>query len=85
MYSIQRRKEQLNFSLVSQNLKIHFTFPPPLPSLSIQWLVQELNTFYLKAILWIPINHELNLYRLIIYAPSGAVALREVYDYFNSR
>ena len=53
-------------------------------SLSLQWMVQELNTFYLKAMLWVPPNHSLNLHREIIYALSGACAVKELYDYLSS-
>jgi phosphatidylserine synthase 2 len=49
------------------------------------WLLQELNGFYLKTVLWIPVKHELNVLRLIIYIPCGAVAMRELYDYLTNR
>ena len=52
---------------------------------ALQWLLQELNTFYLKAILWIPPGHVFNFYRVLIYAFSGACATMEMYDYLSSR
>ena len=50
----------------------------------LQWMIQELNTFYLKAMLWVPPNHSLNLYRELIYAFGGACAVKELYDYLSS-
>jgi phosphatidylserine synthase 2 len=50
----------------------------------ISWLVQELNTFYLKAILWIPPNHIFNFYRVLVYAFSGSCAMKEMYDYLST-
>lgn len=47
-------------------------------------LVQEVNTFYLKTILWIPPDHMLNFYRLVMYAICGTAALKEMYDYLSS-
>lgn len=54
-------------------------------SLLLQWMVQELNVFYLKAILWIPPNHNLNLYREMLYAFSGACAIHEMYDFLSTK
>ena len=48
------------------------------------WIVQDLNTFYLKAIYWIPPNHSLNLYREVIYAFTGACAMKEMYSFLMS-
>ena len=47
-------------------------------------MIQELNTFYLKAMLWVPPNHSLNLYRELLYAFGGACAVKELYDYLSS-
>ena len=49
------------------------------------WMIIELNTFYLKAILWVPPNHVLNLYRVGLYAFMGSVSIREIYDYLGNR
>lgn len=51
---------------------------------SLQWMTQELNTFYLKAMLWVPPNHSLNLWRAVLFALSGACAVKELYDYLSS-
>lgn len=48
-------------------------------------LAAEMNTFYLKALLWIPSEHYLNLIRLILYVFMGLVAIREGYSYFNDK
>ncbi|KAK1348884.1 hypothetical protein LUQ84_002029 [Hamiltosporidium tvaerminnensis] len=45
----------------------------------------ELNTFYLKALLYLPPSHFLNVIRLVIHVLMGAVALREGYSYFSDR
>lgn len=50
-----------------------------------QFLIQEVNLFYIKAILWYPPNHMLNAYRELLYALAGACAFREVYDYLSSK
>ncbi|XP_003385624.1 PREDICTED: phosphatidylserine synthase 2-like [Amphimedon queenslandica] len=52
--------------------------------LTIFFLLQELNVFYLKTILWVPPNHSLNLIREVIYAFSGACALHEMYHFLES-
>lgn len=49
-----------------------------------QWTLQELNVFYLKAILWVPPNHILNFYRELFYAFAGACAVHEGYTYLKS-
>ena len=46
-------------------------------------LVAELNCFYLKFILWIPPPHYLNLLRLLLMLLTGAVALRETFQYLD--
>jgi phosphatidylserine synthase 2 len=48
------------------------------------WELQELNSFYLKTILWVPPNHVFNFYREIIYVFCGACAMKEMYDYLGS-
>ncbi|RXG51919.1 Phosphatidylserine synthase 2, partial [Armadillidium vulgare] len=47
------------------------------------FLLTELNTFYLKFVLWIPPGHWINLIRLILILPWGAVAIREVFQYLD--
>nr|CAB3265262.1 phosphatidylserine synthase 2-like [Phallusia mammillata] len=49
--------------------------------LTMMFLLAELNTFYLKFVLWVPPDHPIVLGRLIAYLPWGAVAVRESYDY----
>ena len=45
----------------------------------------ELNAFYLKYLLWIPPTHLYNQIRLAMHALIGAVAIREVYQYFSDK
>lgn len=52
--------------------------------ISLQWTLQELNVFYLKAVLWVPPNHILNFYRELFYAFAGACAVHEGYTYLKS-
>jgi len=47
------------------------------------FLLAELNTFYLKFILWVPPSHYLNLVRVIILTLAGAVGLRETFQYLD--
>nr|XP_027199856.1 phosphatidylserine synthase 2-like [Dermatophagoides pteronyssinus] len=49
----------------------------------VSMLVAELNTFYLKYVLWLEPPHILNLIRLILLVFSGAVALRETFQYLD--
>lgn len=44
-------------------------------------LLSELNTFYLKAVLWIPAGHRIVLIRLWFLVFWGSPAIREFYDY----
>lgn len=46
-------------------------------------LLLELNTFYLKFVLWLEPPHYLNLYRLILMTFAGAVAVREIFQYLD--
>ncbi|KAM0673034.1 hypothetical protein GVAV_003525 [Gurleya vavrai] len=48
-------------------------------------MAAELNTFYLKYLLWIPSNHYFNLLRLILHVLMGCVAIREGYAYFSDK
>ena len=52
---------------------------PPLP----QFLLAELNTFYLKFVLWLPPEHYLVLLRLVFFVNVGGVAMREIYDFMD--
>lgn len=64
------------------------TSPPPswgvliclVPS---QFLLAELNTFYLKFVLWMPPEHYLVLLRLVFFVNVGGVAMREIYDFMD--
>ncbi|KAG8226791.1 hypothetical protein J437_LFUL002837 [Ladona fulva] len=47
------------------------------------FLLAELNTFYLKFVLWVPPDHYLNLIRLILYILCGAVSVREAFQYLD--
>lgn len=47
------------------------------------FLIDELSAFYLKALLWIPTDHWINGARIALHALSGAVAIREIYQYFT--
>jgi len=45
------------------------------------FLLAELNTFYLKFVLWVPPENPLVLIRLLFFMFWGAVSVREAYDY----
>jgi len=47
------------------------------------FLLAELNTFYLKFVLWVPHNHWINLVRLFAILFWGAVSLRETFQYLD--
>ena len=47
------------------------------------FLLVELNTFYLKFVLWIPPGHWVNMCRLLLVLPWGAVALRESFQFID--
>ncbi|XP_052271614.1 phosphatidylserine synthase 2-like isoform X3 [Dreissena polymorpha] len=49
----------------------------------IVFLLAELNTFYLKFVLWIPPEHFLNLTRLVFFLFMGAASLREGFQYLD--
>lgn len=51
--------------------------------LSLQFLLAELNTFYLKFVLWMPPEHYLVLLRLVFFVNVGGVAMREIYDFMD--
>ena len=51
--------------------------------LSHQFLLAELNTFYLKCVLWMPPEHYLVLLRLVFFVNVGGVAMREIYDFME--
>lgn len=46
------------------------------------FLQAELNCFYLKALLWIPPPHPLNVIRVFLMGFMGMTGVREVYQYF---
>lgn len=60
------------------NATSHFVF-----ILSFQFLIAELNTFYLKFVLWLPPEHYLNLTRLAFFLFMGAAAMRETFQYLD--
>ncbi|MGH0141249.1 UNVERIFIED_CONTAM: hypothetical protein FKN15_010030 [Acipenser sinensis] len=47
------------------------------------FLLAELNTFYLKFVLWMPPEHCLVLLRLVFFVNVGGVAMREIYDFMD--
>ncbi|XP_069692236.1 phosphatidylserine synthase 2-like [Periplaneta americana] len=47
------------------------------------FLLAELNTFYLKFVMWVPPEHYLNLVRLFLILFWGAVSMREVFQYLD--
>ncbi|XP_064600429.1 phosphatidylserine synthase 2-like [Liolophura sinensis] len=47
------------------------------------FLLAELNTFYLKFVLWIPPEHYLCLGRLVLFLFWGAAAMRETFQYLD--
>lgn len=46
-------------------------------------MLAELNTFYLKFVLWLPPEHSLVLLRLVFFVNVGGVAMREIYDFMD--
>ncbi|KAG8515718.1 Phosphatidylserine synthase 2, partial [Galemys pyrenaicus] len=56
--------------------------PPPTAAVR-QFLLAELNTFYLKFVLWLPPEHSLVLLRLVFFVNVGGVAMREIYDFLD--
>lgn len=60
-----------------------FLVPFNLDFFFLQFLLAELNTFYLKFVLWVAPGHWANLVRLILILPWGAVALREVFQFLD--
>lgn len=51
--------------------------------LPLQFLLAELNTFYLKFVLWMPPEHYLVLLRLVFFVNVGGVGMREIYDFMD--
>nr|XP_032815999.1 phosphatidylserine synthase 2-like [Petromyzon marinus] len=47
------------------------------------FLLAELNTFYLKFVLWMAPEHFLITVRLVFFIHCGAVSMREVYDFLD--
>uniref|UniRef100_A0A4W3HRK1 Phosphatidylserine synthase n=1 Tax=Callorhinchus milii TaxID=7868 RepID=A0A4W3HRK1_CALMI len=47
------------------------------------FLLAELNTFYLKFVLWMPPEHYLVLLRLVFFVHVGGIAMREIYDFMD--
>ncbi|KAM9376563.1 phosphatidylserine synthase 2 isoform 1-T2 [Pholidichthys leucotaenia] len=47
------------------------------------FLLAELNTFYLKFVLWMPPEHYLVLLRLVFFVNVGGVGMREIYDFMD--
>jgi len=50
-------------------------------SIVVMFLIAEVNTFYLKFVLWVNPEHPLVLGRLVLLIMWAAVAIREVYDF----
>jgi len=48
-----------------------------------QFLMAELNLFYLKFILWIPPPHFIMQARMALYLGIGAVSLNETFRYMD--
>ena len=51
--------------------------------ISLQFLLAEMNTFYLKFVLWIPPEHPLCLGRLVFFLFMGAAGMRESFQYLD--
>ena len=51
--------------------------------INFQFLMAELNLFYLKFILWIPPPHFIMQVRMALYLGMGAVALNETFRYMD--
>ncbi|CAG0884763.1 unnamed protein product [Cyprideis torosa] len=52
-------------------------------SITLLFLITELNTFYLKFVLWIPADNNLNLIRMFCMLFWGAVGIREIFQYLD--
>lgn len=48
-------------------------------------LLAEMNTFYLKFVLWIPSDHPFVFLRLVLYTLCAFVAVREAYDFASEK
>ncbi|KAG7278653.1 hypothetical protein CRUP_031948 [Coryphaenoides rupestris] len=66
---------------------LEYSLEHQLPNFSECWwdhfLLAELNTFYLKFVLWMPPEHYLVLLRLVFFVNVGGVAMREIYDFMD--
>ncbi|KAJ3052825.1 hypothetical protein HK097_005587 [Rhizophlyctis rosea] len=85
---------QLDTLRVGHNKIIHelcggliLTLPVPTNTISFnpQILQCELNAFYLKFLLWLPPEHFLNIWRLILYFFMALPAVRELYQFISDR
>jgi len=47
--------------------------------------LSELNAFYLKFLLWIPPENNLNIYRLILVFALNYAAIHQIYTYINDK
>ncbi|OAF70820.1 hypothetical protein A3Q56_01429 [Intoshia linei] len=47
------------------------------------FLLAEINSFYIKFVLWIPPKHYLNLARLVFFLLMASVALREAFQFLH--
>ncbi len=67
-----------------QSLHINFDWRMmPFSLTYLQFLLAELNTFYLKFVLWMPPEHYVVLLRLVFFVNVGGVAMREIYDFMD--
>ncbi|KAG2462026.1 PTSS2 synthase, partial [Polypterus senegalus] len=66
---------------------LEYSLEHQLPNFSECWwdhfLLAELNTFYLKFVLWMPPEHYLVLLRLVFFVNVGGVAMKEIYDFMD--
>ena len=53
-------------------------------TLILQFLIAELNAFYLKFVLWFAPDHPICIARIIFIALMGTVAMRETFEFLDN-
>ncbi|KRH93168.1 Phosphatidylserine synthase [Pseudoloma neurophilia] len=48
-------------------------------------LLLEMNAFYIKALLWIPVENNYNLFRLVLISLLGSISIRELSEIYESQ
>ena len=66
------------------NVHFLFLFTHNDVSLILQFLIAELNAFYLKFVLWFAPDHPICIARIIFIALMGTVAMRETFEFLDN-